>query len=114
MRSGSSRSRRRAEVEPMHRFPVAVLIVALLAVSPPGPSSSHASDRTSVPRIGRPAGVSLPDGPPAGMRTVVVMLRSQADLSRVPLVGRRAALRGVVQELRATSAAGQVGILSFL
>jgi subtilisin family serine protease len=104
----------------MRRIACLVVGVVLLAATVPVAARGASPDGPGVRRIGAPislsnaAGAPPPDGAPAAMHTVIVTMRSQADLSSVPGAGSAVGRRGLVRALQAHAAADQRALLRYL
>ena len=103
----------------MRRIACLVLGAALLVATVPGATYGSSPAGPDARRILAPAGIPEPAGilnpagapllpaAPAGMRTVIVTMRGQADLRPVPGVGRAARQAGIIRSLQGHAATSQ-------
>ena len=97
-----------------------VLGVVLLAATVPVAASGASPAGSGTRRIGAPAGIltaagaPAPLGAPAGMRTVIVTMRSQADLGAIPGGDHAARRQGIIRALQAHAANSQRALLRYL
>ncbi len=104
----------------MRRIACLVLGAALLAVTVPVAVQWVIPCRLRHPahrRSGRhppPAGAQAPLRAPAGMRTVIVTMRGQADLGSIPGGSHAARQQGIIRALQAHAAKSQRALVRYL